>query len=98
MVEGPNFEFSTETREELYYDKEKLLANGDRWEREIAKNIALDAPSRGEQPRDDPARAFLLSLRRRLRGERLHGDRGQEPGAFGALSDPRLRQCRGAGR
>ena len=36
IVEGPNFEFATETREELYYDKEKLLANGDRWERDIA--------------------------------------------------------------
>ena len=35
-----------ETREELYYDKERLLANGDRWERELAKNIALDAPYR----------------------------------------------------
>jgi NADH-quinone oxidoreductase subunit I len=46
IVEGPNFEFSTETREELYYDKEKLLANGDRWERELARNIALDAPYR----------------------------------------------------
>ena len=29
---GPNFEFATETREELYYNKDKLLANGDRWE------------------------------------------------------------------
>ena len=46
IVEGPNFEFATETREELYYDKDKLLANGDRWEREIARNIALDAPYR----------------------------------------------------
>ncbi len=46
IVEGPNFEFATETREELYYDKEKLLANGDRWEREIARNIAMDAPYR----------------------------------------------------
>ena len=46
IVEGPNFEFSTETREELYYDKERLLANGDRWEREIAKNLELDAPYR----------------------------------------------------
>jgi NADH-quinone oxidoreductase subunit I len=32
IVEGPNFEFATETREELFYDKDKLLANGDRWE------------------------------------------------------------------
>jgi NADH-quinone oxidoreductase subunit I len=46
IVEGPNFEFATETREELYYDKDKLLANGDRWEREIARNMELDAPYR----------------------------------------------------
>jgi NADH-quinone oxidoreductase subunit I len=46
IVEGPNFEFTVETREELLYDKEKLLANGDRWEREIAKNLELDAPYR----------------------------------------------------
>ncbi|MGE0213257.1 MAG: NADH-quinone oxidoreductase subunit NuoI [Parvibaculaceae bacterium] len=46
IVEGPNFEFATETREELLFDKAKLLANGDRWEREIANNIALDAPYR----------------------------------------------------
>jgi len=46
IVEGPNFEFSTETREELFYDKDKLLANGDRWEAEIARNLELDAPYR----------------------------------------------------
>jgi NADH-quinone oxidoreductase subunit I len=46
IVEGPNFEFSTETREELMYDKERLLANGDRWEAEIAANLAADAPYR----------------------------------------------------
>jgi len=43
IVQGPNFEFSTETREELFYSKEKLLANGDRWEAEIAHNIKTDA-------------------------------------------------------
>jgi NADH-quinone oxidoreductase subunit I len=46
IVEGPNLDFSVETREELYYDKARLLANGDRWEREIAKNLELDAPYR----------------------------------------------------
>jgi NADH-quinone oxidoreductase subunit I len=46
IVEGPNQTYATETREELYYEKEKLLANGDRWERELARNIALDAPYR----------------------------------------------------
>jgi NADH-quinone oxidoreductase subunit I len=46
IVEGPNFQFATESREELMYDKEKLLANGDRWEREIAINLAKDAPYR----------------------------------------------------
>jgi NADH-quinone oxidoreductase subunit I len=28
------------------YDKERLLANGDRWESEIAKRLELDAPYR----------------------------------------------------
>ena len=46
IVEGPNYEFSTETREELIYDKAKLLDNGDRWESAIAANLAADAPYR----------------------------------------------------
>ncbi len=46
IVEGPNFEFATESREELFYNKEKLLDNGARWEQEIARNIELDAPYR----------------------------------------------------
>ena len=46
IVEGPNFEFATETREELFYNKQKLLDNGDRWEAQIASNLAVDAPYR----------------------------------------------------
>ena len=46
IVEGPNLEFATETREELLYDKAKLLANGDRWEQAIAANLAADAAYR----------------------------------------------------
>ena len=46
IVQGPNFEFATETREELLYNKEKLLANGDRWEPALAANIEQDAPYR----------------------------------------------------
>jgi NADH-quinone oxidoreductase subunit I len=46
IVEGPNSEYAVETREELYYDKQRLLDNGDRWERVIAKNLELDAPYR----------------------------------------------------
>ena len=46
IVEGPNFEFATETREELMYNKDKLLENGDRWESEVAAALAADAPYR----------------------------------------------------
>ncbi len=46
IVEGPNFEYTTETREELFYDKNKLISNGDRWEVELAARLAMDAPYR----------------------------------------------------
>lgn len=46
IVEGPNYEFSTETHEELLYNKQKLLDNGDRWEAQIAKNLEADAEYR----------------------------------------------------
>ena len=46
IVEGPNYEFATETREELLYNKQKLMDNGERWESEIAASIAQEAPYR----------------------------------------------------
>ncbi|NPD67919.1 NADH-quinone oxidoreductase subunit NuoI [Lichenicola cladoniae] len=46
IVEGPNYEFATETREELMYNKDKLLSNGDRWETVLARRLEQDAPYR----------------------------------------------------
>ena len=46
IVETPNFEFATETHEELLYDKEKLLKNGEIWEKFIANNIKQDSSYR----------------------------------------------------
>lgn len=43
---APNAEYATETREELLYNKEKLLSNGDKWEPELAAVIRADAPYR----------------------------------------------------
>jgi len=46
IVEGPNFEYSTLTHEELLYDKAKLLANGDRWETEISYHLLIESSYR----------------------------------------------------
>lgn len=46
MIVAPNAEYATETREELLYNKEKLLANGDKWEPELAAVVRADAPYR----------------------------------------------------
>eukprot|EP01134_Creolimax_fragrantissima_P000830 CFRG0830T1 len=42
IVEGPNYEYATETHQELLYNKEKLLNNGDKWESEIAANLVKE--------------------------------------------------------
>ena len=41
-MEGPNFEYSTFLHEELLYDKQKLLENGNKWETAIAANLASE--------------------------------------------------------
>jgi NADH-quinone oxidoreductase subunit I len=46
IVEGPNFEYATFAREELFYNKDKLLDNGDRFEPALAENIKADSPYR----------------------------------------------------
>jgi len=43
IVETQEFEYATETRGELYYTKDMLLAQGDRYESQIAANLAADA-------------------------------------------------------
>jgi NADH dehydrogenase (ubiquinone) Fe-S protein 8 len=43
---APNSEYAMETREELMYNKEKLLSNGDKWEPELAAVARADAPYR----------------------------------------------------
>ncbi|MDX8392587.1 MAG: NADH-quinone oxidoreductase subunit NuoI [Mariprofundaceae bacterium] len=43
IVETAEFEYASETREALYYTKDMLLDMGERYEEQIAANIAADA-------------------------------------------------------
>ena len=87
IVEGPNFEFATETREELYYDKDKLLANGDRWERETraqhrarcAVSVRLCNDGRARRASSKGTRGFGLPEGRWSRaGSAAKASRGRE--------------------
>ena len=46
VVETRVFKYHGEKRGDLYYTKQMLLANGDRYEAQIAEDRALDAPYR----------------------------------------------------
>jgi NADH-quinone oxidoreductase subunit I len=46
IVETQEFEYASETRAALYYDKEMLLKVGERYEAQIAANLKADAPYR----------------------------------------------------
>ena len=46
IVEGPEFRVLHRDPRRALLRQGELLANGDRWEREIAKNLELDAPYR----------------------------------------------------
>jgi len=46
IVETQEFEYASETRAALYYDKEMLLKVGERYEAQIAANLEADAPYR----------------------------------------------------
>ena len=46
VVETRVFEYHGEKRGDLYYTKQMLLANGDRYEAQIAEDRAIDAPYR----------------------------------------------------
>jgi NADH-quinone oxidoreductase chain I len=43
IVETSNFEYSTQTHAELLYNKEKLLENGDKFEKWISSNLETDS-------------------------------------------------------
>ena len=45
-MEGPNYEYATFLREELLYNKTKLLENGDKWEPQLARIMEVKTKTR----------------------------------------------------
>jgi NADH-quinone oxidoreductase subunit I len=54
IVEGPNMKFAAETLEELFYNKKKLLDNGDRWESILAKRLEIGSSYRWRRTKRRP--------------------------------------------
>jgi NADH-quinone oxidoreductase subunit I len=46
IVLGPNFEYHGESRADLYFSKQKLLENGERWKNELSACIEADGKYR----------------------------------------------------
>ncbi|GAA5884966.1 hypothetical protein JCM6882_007174 [Rhodosporidiobolus microsporus] len=86
IVESANTEYTTETREELLYNKEKLLANGDRMEAELAaalqsehhnsllseEEVEADGAAGGTAPKGGQRHAIVQSKAEDLGAENLH--------------------------
>ena len=89
IVEGPNFEFATETREELLYDKAEAAGRT-----ATAGSRSSRAAWNWTRPIDDRHHRLLC-----LRGDpaclRRDGGELAQSGAFGAVPDPVVLQRRG---